>query len=97
MALPETDKLGESGVGAPTEQAEDDGNQSAGEFDRANSMADSALNNDDPININTPRNPELDEIREQNEESKENTSVMDVEARDDVATRGEKGEEEERA
>ena len=57
-------------------------------------MADSALNNDDPININTPKNPELDEIREQNEESKENTSVMDVEARDDVATRGEKGEEE---
>ena len=60
-------------------------------------MADSVLNNDDPININTPKNPELDEIREQNEESKENTSVMDVEARDDVATRGEKGEEAERA
>ena len=97
MALPQTDKLGESGVGAPTEQGEDDGQQSAGEFDRANSMADSALNNDDPININTPKNPELDEIREQNEESKENTSVMDVEARDDVATRGEKGEEAERA
>ena len=64
MALPQTDKLGESGVGAPTEQGEDDGQQSAGEFDRANSMADSALNNDDPININTPKNPELDEIRE---------------------------------
>ena len=94
MALPKTDKLGESGVGAP-EQEEDkedkEENDSAGEFDRSNSMAESALNNDDPININTPQNPDLGEIKEQpdGEEAKENTSVMDVEARSGVASRGE--------
>ena len=88
MAIPPTAKLGESGVGAPEndEEAED----SAGEFDRANSMAESVLNNDDPININTPQNQDLGEIKEKpdDEETKENTSVMDVEARSGVASRG---------
>ena len=97
MALPKTDKLGESGVGAP-EQEEDkeekEENDSAGEFDRSNSIVESALNNDDPITINTPQNPDLGEIKEQpdGEEIKENTSVMDVEARSGVASRGEEVE-----
>lgn len=97
MALPKTDKLGESGVGAP-EQEEDkeekEENDSAGEFDRSNSIVESALNNDDPITINTPQNQDLGEIKEQpdGEEVKENTSVMDVEARSGVASRGEEVE-----
>ena len=62
MALPKTDKLGESGVGAPEqeedkeEKEEKEENDSAGEFDRSNSIVESALNNDDPITINTPQN-----------------------------------------
>ena len=100
MALPKTDKLGESGVGAPEqeedkeEKEEKEENDSAGEFDRSNSIVESALNNDDPITINTPQNPDLGEIKEQpdGEEVKENTSVMDVEARSGVASRGEEVE-----
>ena len=103
MALPKTDKLGESGVGAPEqeedkedkeEKEEKEENDSAGEFDRSNSIVESALNNDDPITINTPQNQDLGEIKEQpdGEEVKENTSVMDVEARSGVASRGEEVE-----
>ena len=52
MANPAITKLGESGVGAPEKDGEAE--DSGGEFDRANSLAESVLNNDEPININTP-------------------------------------------